>query len=424
MRFGLPVILFLFFSGCSDDGPNSLPDASDAGDAYDAGSDDAGSDAPEDGTAQDADAGDPGIGDEYALLIPAGTRACSDKRSTWDVYGGYLNRMRITFVDGTILLPKDQPPFERDWIASIEYGPDKTLLQPSSAGIFTLTSSAGRDDYDFVQLFSDGALTYTLTYNVWFDPADPNDRLRVFDEPYLSPALTYPQKTIDLTVDRGEFERWYFLTCRHDLYLPVIHRVRTADGAELDLEERYLPSDACMLACPTALVRAEFRLGPDHRLVEDPFRLAFVDGQHNWFDRFLVAFDDPVADIRALHFFPTADQAPQQKVDYLDAALDTIRSSPVTGYTVVELWAAFDSATVPATTCTEYCRDYAGLAEACEPSCIVEGQPLAGRCFPTQSWPPTGDWTDLSSCDATFETCAAAGRPFIQCCCSRIADIW
>ena len=396
----------LIFSGCN--GSNGQPDASDANDARDAGGD---------------DVGDLGIGDDYALVIPSGTKVCSDKRSTWDVYGGYRNRMRITFKDGTILLPKESR-FERDWIASIEYTPDKTLLQPSSAGIFTLYQNADRDDYEFTQTFTDGAKTYTLIYKVWFDTTDPNDRVRVFDEPYMSPALAWPQKTLDLTIDGDEFERWYFLTCTLDLYLPVIHRVQTADGAQLELEERWFPSsDHCILACPTGFLKATHDLGIHHRLVEDPFRLAFVDGQHNWFDRFIVMFDDPVTDIHGLHFFPHDNDAVEMKVDYLDSGLNIIRETLVTSYHTVELWSSFDSRTVQADSCTEYC-EWAGLAEACESSCTVSGQPIAGRCLETGTWPPAGDWTQLAACDTTFDACAAAGRPFIQCCCSRSGDIW
>jgi hypothetical protein len=446
MRYKLvPALLFTaFLWGCSDNGPSGQPDASDASDAggddaYDAGDDagddasggdpsDAGADDRDAGNGDDAgtgdDAGDLGIGDDYALVIPPGTQVCSDKRSTWDVYGAYRNRMRITFIDGTVVLPKGQPTFERDWISSIEYTPDKTILQPSSAGIFTMTQNVDRDDYEFVQTFTDGNKTYTLTYKVWFDTTDPNDRVRVFDEAYLSPYMAWPQKTLDLAIDGDEFERWYFLTCTFDLYIPVIHRVQTADGAQLELEERWFPSsDHCILACPTGFLKATFNLGIHHRPVEDPFRLAFVDGQHNWFDRFIVAFDSPVTDIHALHFFPHDNNAPDMKVDYLDADLNIIRETLVTDYTTVELWFSFDSRGSQHNSCTEYCN-WAGLADSCEASCTVDGQPIAGRCLETGDWPPTGDTTVLETCDTTFDTCTAAGRPFVQCCCARIGDIW
>jgi hypothetical protein len=424
------ILIAAFIWSCSDDGPIGQPDASidsdsgiDSGDDAYTSSDDA-SDAGSDDAGGGDDSGDLGIGDEYALVIPAGTQVCSDKRSTWDVYGAYQNRMRITFIEGTVLLPKDQPTFERDWIASIEYTPDKTILQPSSAGIFTMTSSAGRDDYEFVQTFTDGAKTYTLTYKVWFDTTDANDRIRIFDETYMSPALTYPQKTLDLSIDGDEFERWYFLTCTFNLYLPVIHRVQTTDGAQLELEERTFPSpDHCILACPTGFLKATFDLGIHHRPVEDPFRLAFVDSQHNWFDRFIVMFDDPVTDIQGLHFFPHDNDAVDMKVDYLDAGLNIIRETLVTSYHTVELWPSFDSQAVQSNSCTEYCQ-WAGLAEACEATCTVEGQPIAGRCLETGTWPATGAWTELETCDTTFDTCTAAGRHYVQCCCSRIGDIW
>ena len=359
------------------------------------------------------------LGQDYALVIPAGTQACSDKRSLWDLFGGYQTRMRITFQAGVVSLPTDQPSFERDWIASVEFGPDRTLLTPLASGTFTRTSSPEKVEYQFVQVFSDGALTYTLTYDVWFNPDLLDDRLRIFDELYLSPPLSYPINTIELTVDREEYERWYFLTCLYNLYLPVLHRVQTADGAELELEERSFSSpDACVWACPTALLQAKFQLAPEQRLVQDPFRLAFVDGQHNWFDQFLVVFDDPVDDIHALHFFPTGNGA----VDYLDAGLNVIRTSLVTSYTTVELRPTFDSGALTVNTCGEYCRDHAGLAEDCESTCIVEGQAIAGRCFSAIQWPPPDDWTVLGTCNETFEACAGAGRPFIQCCCSRIGS--
>ena len=99
-----------------------------------------------------------------------------------------------------------------------------------------------------------------------------------------------------------------------------------------------------------------------------------------------------------------------------------MRTSLVTSHTIVDLWPSFDSEALSATNCEEYCRDHIGLAEGCEASCIVEGQTIAGRCFPTQQWPTNDDWTPLSACDEAFDACVGAGRPFIQCCCSRIAD--
>jgi hypothetical protein len=364
------------------------------------------------------------LGDDFALVIPAGTRACSDKRSTWDLLGGYQTRMRIAFREGVVRLPRDESGFERDWIEAIELGPGRDLLQPLTAGTFSRTASAGQVEYRFDQLFSGAGETYTLEFVVWFDEAQGAARVRTFDEAFLSPPMAYPSASLDLRVESSAGQTWYLLTCRYDLYLPVLHRVRTADGAELDLEERSFPSDACMLACPTALARATFRLGQDQRQVDDPFRLAFVDGQHNWFDQFLVVFEDPVSDIHALSYFPADQDVPEECVEYLDAQLEQVGSSPVTSHLTVELWPTFDAGTVSVTTCAGYCDQYVGLAEGCEASCPMAGQELAGRCLSDGGWPPSDDWTALAGCDEDFSACAQAGRGYVQCCCSRIAGDW
>lgn len=363
------------------------------------------------------------LGGDRALLIPEGTRVCSDKRSSWDVFGGYHNRMRITFRGGVVRLPAEPAQFERDWIDTIEYGPERTLLESAGAGSFTRRKAAGRVEYRFVQPFSGGGEIYELTYDVWFDAADPDDRLRVFDEVYLSPPLEYPVRTIQLEIARGEYERWWFLTCRYLLYQPVLHRVATEDGAALELDERVFSNQDCMLACPTALRRAVFALGDVEREVSDPFRLSFVDGQHNWFDQFLVVFDEPVDDIHGLYYFPNDNQVPEPRVVFLDAALEEIRTTLVTSHHTVELWPAFNADDLAVESCEVYCRDHLGLAEGCEAGCPVEDQHIPGRCLASPDIEPGQNWTPLASCQDTFEACRQAGRPHIQCCCSRPADL-
>jgi hypothetical protein len=363
------------------------------------------------------------LGDDFALVIPEGTRVCSDKRSTHDVFGEYRSRMRVAFREGVVRLPPDQAEFERDWIESIELGPGRERLQPLSEGVFSRTAAAERTEYRFRQAFSGPGGAYALEYAVRFNAAPGQARARVFDEVYLSPPVRYSADTLELRVDDAAGGAWFFFTCSHDLYLPVLHRIQTADGAELTLEERSLPSDACMLACPTGLRRASFRRGQERREVADPFRLAFVDGQHNWFDRFLVVFDEPVAGIHALHYFPQDRDAPEKRVEHLDGALTFLDASAVTSHLTVALGSTFDAGAGTATSCAAHCAQQ-GLYQGCEASCPLGGQALAGRCLPTDGWPPAGDWTALGSCEEDFAACVQAGRGYVQCCCVRIAEDW
>ncbi|MBN2496011.1 MAG: hypothetical protein JXR96_15570 [Deltaproteobacteria bacterium] len=351
------------------------------------------------------------------LLLPAGTRVCSDKTSTWDLFGTYLHRMRIAFAEGLVQLPADEDRFGRDWIAAIELGPEKTLLEPLNEGGFAHSADGAQHSYSFEQDFTDGERLVCLRYEIAFPTG--SSRLRVFDELYLSPNTGLGTIVQDLTVSSDQDEHWIFTTCRHALYSPVLHLVSTADGGELALEERcYLDSWACMLACPTALRRADCAWGEEQRRIDDPFRLAFVDGQHNWSDKFLVVFDAPVSERFAVYYYPEDRDTPEPVVHYLDANLEEIGSSLVTGHETVELSFVFDARSSPAATCGEYCRDVLGLAVDCRSSCPLGGRSLAGRCMASQT--QTGeDWTAIEDCDQALAGCADAGRPFVQCCCQR-----
>jgi hypothetical protein len=89
---------------------------------------------------------------------------------------------------------------------------------------------------------------------------------------------------------------------------------------------------------------------------------------------------------------------------------------------IYEMWAPFDTGNQSYADCQEYCRDYL-QTEGCQAACPAEDQELAGRCLPTGDWPPTGDWTALG-CDQAFDACIQSGRPYVQCCCERVATEW
>jgi hypothetical protein len=361
------------------------------------------------------------LGTSHGLVIPAGTRVCSDNQSTWDIFGGYWTKMRITFVDGLVELPTDEVNFQRNWIASVEYGPERTLLTPVDPGAFSLSSVADRDIYQYVQNFTSGSEDYILRARFEFDVV-AGERLIVFDELYLSPPLRFGVRTLDLSVTDTVFGSWYFVTCRYSLYQPIVHRVTTEDGGQLEIEERLYISDDCMLACPTALVRASCTWDLESREVDDHFRLSFVDGQHNWYEQFVAMFDESVGPIHGIFYFPADDQQPELTVVHLDANLDPVGSSVVTEHITLELVSPFDSQTSSATSCAQWCQENP-YRDACDNGCPVEDRTVAGRCLPSYDF-PYYDWMDLSTCDQIFDACVQAGYPYIQCCCSRAWSQW
>ena len=67
---------------------------------------------------------------------------------------------------------------------------------------------------------------------------------------------------------------------------------------------------------------------------DDFFRLAYVAGQHNWFQKFIIMFDQPVDSAHGLLVDETSMTSGAEEMKYLDADLNEIGSAAITSYIV------------------------------------------------------------------------------------------
>jgi hypothetical protein len=311
-------------------GASSSPDSGHSDAGTDGGAD-LGADPGADPGADLGGAGDPGdvdLGGGFGLIIPEGTQACT-------VFSSYLidTRLeialkgRVTFKAGVVPLPTDQDSFEADFIAQLEFGRDRAIGTPKGPGVFTRAAAGAQNDYDFNQTFAVAGEDYRLSFKVTFFTGSGSKTLTL-DEALLSNEFDFRlQGIIGDGSDPGHQVRNY-MTCRYTTWLPTPFALTATNGDTISFERR-MGGDICKI-CPTAIVDAHYTHGADTRAVTDPFRLAYAAGHHNWFEQYLILFDAPVGDVHGLYLPGGAEGEAPATVDYLDADLNVLRSSPVT----------------------------------------------------------------------------------------------
>ncbi len=329
-------------------------------------------------------------GEDFGLLVPAGTQVCGD---TWytDIFEVYRTRGRVTLKEGVFRLPRDQVSFQLELIEKLEFGPDRDILIPTGPGTFTRyiegTEIDGSYRYEYLQVFDRGGERYEFVYNVQFkiEGGVAIEPLLVFDEEYISRFDGYHSFNM-----KGYFPfRQRFSTCIGSRFRGINHEVSLANGDLLQIEQRMQKLDdgyACMYHCQALMVRAVFERGTELREVTDTFRLAYKDIQHNWIQEYLVVFDQPVDEIYGVYM--AEERAAQQTAEvvyYLDVGLNVIDSVNVSSYQF---------------TYEETCEGPADCPEgqSCRP--IMIGYELTGWCFANEGRDPVG-----TACDEANDTC-------------------
>jgi hypothetical protein len=321
------IILMMVAVGCSSGGANDAG----IGDGDGNGNGDDGSGGP-----------DLDLGDDFGLLIPAETQACSQaviSGNTWDIFGEYRTKGRVTFAAGLWRLPRDGDSLEVDWIEKVELGPERDEPTPQGIGTFSRTITGTPDDgiyrYEYVQAFDLNGESYTLTFKTAFVVSGgvAEKPLKTIDHAFISTADDYAGMDFMLTGEYGSGRVHSFTTCRHELYRDVPYDVAVENGDQLHIDQKFRPGGMYKI-CPAELKRAVFVRGQEQREVDNFFRLAYTAGQHNWFQKFLIVFDQPVGSVHALLVDEDNMTSGASQMQYLDADLDVIDTAAVTSYIV------------------------------------------------------------------------------------------
>ena len=282
------------------------------------------------------------VGDDFGLVIPAGTQACSQavvSGSAWDIDGEYRTKGRVTFAEGVFRLPREQASFELDWIETVELGPDRTEPTPQGNGTFTRTIEGTADDgiyrYEYVQAYDLNGQSYTLTFRTAFvvSGGAAEKQVKTFDDAFISTADDYATMDFMLTAEYQDLRTHKFTTCLHTLYRDVPYDITVENGDTLHMDQKFRGGDLCKI-CPAEIVGAEFDRGQDKRVVTDFFRMAHVAGQHNWNQKFIVMFDQPVGTAHGLLVDETNTVGGVYQMQYLDAQLNVIDTAAITSYIV------------------------------------------------------------------------------------------
>jgi len=308
---------------CSCSGGNGNPDSGDQDSGIDAGADkgfDAGPD--QDGqTLPDED-----LGDDLALRIPAGTQACTiNFVYVSDLAMSFETKGRVTFREGFVRLPTEPGDFERDWIESLEAGPDGETAVPDGPGSFNLSMFNGDYNYLYTRNYLLDGQAVTLSFGVLFEPGE---RVVTIDEYNLTHG-----RFGNFHIEFPSEWKGHFSTCLYTYFHCVVREFQIEGGDTLKLEQcNYCPSGWICKADPGVMPRLLFVSGAEERLVEDPFYLAHSMRHHNWGMDFLVHFENPVGPVHGLHL--GTEQYPGYEnfteIYYLDENFELIETKAIT----------------------------------------------------------------------------------------------
>jgi hypothetical protein len=282
------------------------------------------------------------LGEDFGLSIPAGTQVCSQavvSGSTWDIFGEYRTKGRVAFSAGLVRLPREQASVEVDWIEKVELGPDRTEPTPQGVGTFTRTIEGTADDgiywYEYVQAYDLNGQSYTLTFKTAFvvSGGSAEKQVKTFDDAFISTADNYATMDFMLTGEYQDGRIHGFTTCLHTLYRDVPYDVTVENGDQLHMDQKFRESGICKI-CPAEIVGAEFVRGQERREVSDFFRMAYTASQHNWYQKFIIMFDQPLGTAHGLLVDETSMTSGATQMQYLDADLNVIDTAAITSYIV------------------------------------------------------------------------------------------
>ncbi|MBN2498617.1 MAG: hypothetical protein JXR96_28765 [Deltaproteobacteria bacterium] len=304
--------------------------------------------------------GDGGAGDgggdgaqpgRFSLRVPAGAVLCSmfDAEETLpyeydhDMQLEYQLNGRIRLREGEIDLPADRESFElgTDLAELVELGPDKLAAQPVGPAqvVRTLIGSPSEGVYRFEasQLFDLGADSVRI---VWTAELDAAGQELLLDEATLSLWEKWEPVPFKLLVHYGEEldspVRGY-TSCSYAGYETFEHEIVALGGERLEMTQRSLTEGiAFCKVCPSALTAARFERGADVREQADHFRLNYTAVHHNWGQKFLIVFDEPLDDVHGLLLHEGigtwGEVCVARHIQYLDASLEVTGEVEIESY--------------------------------------------------------------------------------------------
>jgi hypothetical protein len=283
---------------------------------------------------------DEDLGDDFALLAPAGTRLCT-------IFGGpdpFYNldsKGILYFKEGLWRLPRDQASFESDLVDRVELAPGVDI-QPTTPGVFTRTIQGTPDDgqylYEYRRTYDHGGDPFELiiraTFQVTAGQAE-TPVLLIDDAEYM--AARFCNTTI---LAWGNSIPWSnaFQTCQFDVQ-EIFERWRIeviVDNYDLLIFHLRLSYKCCCFigrdwaeVVETSLVR-----GQDQRIVTDFYRQAFSAMHHIFGQNLLAMFDTPLGNVHGVLLRDADHDNPV--LEYLDADFNVVLTPGIIGLQYIQ----------------------------------------------------------------------------------------
>ncbi|MBN2496032.1 MAG: hypothetical protein JXR96_15675 [Deltaproteobacteria bacterium] len=313
-----------------------------------------GSGGPDAGTADgDGGAGDGAPPARFVLRVPAAAQLCSmfdaDEMLPYDhehdMQLEYRLNGRIALGPGEIELPADRESFELEasLIEGLELGPDRQAAEPEGptrvARSLIGSPADGVYRFEAEQRFGTGGETVIVS---WTAELDARDEELLLDEAALSLwEKSWSPVAFEIQLRYGEAlespVRGY-TSCSYTGYETYEHDISTEDGERLRMTQVLLAQIGftwCKV-CPSALTWARFERGAEFREQSDHFRLNYSAVHHNWGQKFLIVFDEPLGGVHGLLLHEGigtwGEVCLARHVQFLDASLEATGEVEIDSY--------------------------------------------------------------------------------------------
>ncbi len=304
--------------------------------------------------------GDPGgadldLGEDFAILVPAGTQICTMCGYLNDVVPEYEHKGRITLAPGLIRLPRSQDSLEVDWIQKIELGPARTLALSQGPGRFDRTLQGSPDNgtyrYEFTQPFLVDGNAFNIMFSADFE---------VENKTAANPVLSLDPQTLSVnpwssssTIPFELKAEWQdpssplgkvvqkYSACNYDFFHPTEVEVDIQGGDQLRMSFRCPDHSSTIVilstVCPCPLASASFTSGGQQRDIQDHFRLVFISWNHcNISQHSLIVIDQPLSGVSAISVpggaYSDVAGYPPTQLDYLDENFQLIETRAITNW--------------------------------------------------------------------------------------------
>ena len=272
------------------------------------------------------------------LEVPESTSLCGRFVESRDIFDEQNLRTRIELETDEFFLPFEGEIEEIDWIRSVQFGPEKTLLLAAAPPRWErVTTDAGNGTTNvrflFSQSFNADGITATLGWYTQvalsLDGVQPE--MLLLDETSIAASSNHWKMTV-IPVDKTT-QTIDLSSCTYETLPTWQRRAIMPNGDKLLFDVRF--SESPFGTGPAGLVRASWV----HQGIEysrnDYFRLAYTASHHNWFERFLFVLDEPVDGIHAVlveEDFPRDTAMPI--IHWLDSSFNTLESVPPESYSI------------------------------------------------------------------------------------------